>query len=158
MPAPTRADLLAAADASDAEAEKKELEAALMRNQARGLRELAARVIGESVLTTRDSLSTLDTVNASPSSNALRSQGQLDANPGHKFVAMLKAKRLTVPKVATFLTEKLGRPVPRNTVQSWYKKPGDPGFRRIPHDAAEAIRDRYGVPMGSWHNRRPPEE
>lgn len=106
-------------------------------------------------LSTKDESNTLGTMNASPSSNALRSSAQLDANEDHLFVLMLKKKKITVATVADFLTEKLKRPVPRNTVQSWYKKPGDPGYRRIPEDAEEAIRGEYGVPRKAWAHVRP---
>ncbi len=110
---------------------------------------------GESVLTSKDRLSTLDDVNATPSSNALRAKKQLDANPAHAFVALLKREGLTVNEVATALSVKLKRAVPRNTVQSWYKKTGDDGFRRIPTDAAEALHALYGLAVDSWPRRAP---
>lgn len=109
-------------------------------------------------LTSEDGPNTVNTpMQAGPSSNALRSSAQLDANSGHKFVAMLKKRKITVAIVSAYLTQKLRRPVPRNTVQAWYKKADDPGARRIPQDAAEVIRDAYGLPLSAWPNIRPPE-
>ncbi len=156
MPAPTRAELLAAADASDDEAGRLEVQAAALREQARVLRGLAGKASTvESVLTSKDTPSTLDDVNATPSSDALRSKKQLDANPSHPFVALLKRQGLTVNEVAQALTLKLRRTVHRNTVQSWYKKTGADGFRRIPMDVAEAMEALYALPVDSWPRRAP---
>lgn len=109
----------------------------------------------ERVLHTEDESNTVGTMHAS--SNALRSSAQLDAHREHRFVAMLVKRKITVATVSDFLTTTLKRPVPRNTVQSWYKKPDDAGYRSIPEDAAKALRDEYGVPIGAWHRVRPTE-
>lgn len=68
---------------------------------------------------------------------------------------MLVKRRLTVGIVSARLSVLLGRAVPRNTIQAWYKKPSDPGYRAIPEEAAEAIRIEYGVPRSAWHRVRP---
>lgn len=94
---------------------------------------------------------TVNTVNASPSSNALRSRARIsDESRKHKFVRIIARKGVTFAEVAVALSEKLGRKVPRSTVQAWPKKPGDPSYRAIPEDAAEALRELYGVPMNCW--------
>ncbi len=142
MAAPTKADLLAAADASDAEAEKKELEAALMRNQARGLRELA---MGKALTTPRNP-ATLATAMEAQTRQQRVSRARLDrANKRHPFVAALVEKGLTVKDVA----KDLG--YPRSTVQSWYDSDKD-NRRPIPRVAAVAIQAKYGVPLDAWPN------
>jgi hypothetical protein len=103
-------------------------------------------------LTSKQDDDTLNTVNASSvSSNALRSRARF-ANEvrEHRFVRAISKRGLTYADVAVDLTEKLGRKVPRSTVQSWAKPEGDPSYRAIQQDAADALKELYGVPLNAW--------
>jgi hypothetical protein len=103
-------------------------------------------------LTSEGEPSTLDTVNTSAvSSNALRSRARLsEASLKTKAVRVLARNGVTIAEVARSLTDRLGRKVPRSTVQAWLKPKEDPTYRAIPQDAADAFLELYGVPLASW--------
>jgi hypothetical protein len=102
-------------------------------------------------LTSSYTPNTISDVTPAHSSNALRSQKQLSAGTlKTKFAQVLTKKGVTFAEVVEALRAKLGRPVPRSTVQSWAKPKGDPSYRAIPQDAAEALKELYGVPLGAW--------
>jgi hypothetical protein len=84
-------------------------------------------------------------------SNALRSRARLDkTSRRHPFVAALYERGETVAEAAAWLSTELGRKIPRNTMQSWYRPANDRDYRAIHRDAAEAIKRRYGVPLSAW--------
>lgn len=103
-------------------------------------------------LTSDGDASTLDTVNTSAvSSNALRSRARLSKGAlKSKAIQVLAKKGTTIAEVSIDLEKRLGRKVPRSTVQAWVKQPGDPSYRAIPEDAANAMKDLYGVSIKSW--------
>jgi hypothetical protein len=107
-------------------------------------------------LTTSHEPNTVDGVNTAPSSNALRSQKQIaDGARNHRLVVAMEKKGLSFADVADALGEKLGRPVPRSTVQSWVKPKSDVAYRAIPEPAADALKSLYGVPLNAWPRRIP---
>ena len=101
-------------------------------------------------LTSEHIHNTIDTVTPAPSSNALRSRAQFsDETRQTKFAQIIAKKGKTFADVAEALTAALGRRVPRSTVQSWAKPKGDIAYRACPQDAAEALKDLYGVPLNA---------
>ena len=110
------------------------------------------RVPPESFLPSQGELGTLDTVNTSAvSSNALRSRARLsEGTLKSKAIKVLARKGVTIAEVALALAEELGRKVPRSTVQAWVKPFGDPSYRAIPQDAADAFLALYQIPLNSW--------
>lgn len=115
-------------------------------------RQADAMEAGTGPLTIGRDSDTLNTMNASAISKVRRSKTALrDNHRRHPFVAMLVEKGLTIATVAAAI----GRP--RSTVQSWYKGPRDPGYREIPWDAAEKIRELYGLGHEAWRSVGPRE-
>lgn len=102
-------------------------------------------------LTSEHEPNTLDDVQPAISSNALRSLGNLaDDVRNHKFIKAITKRGVTLAEVADVLTKRLKRKVPRSTVQSWPKPKTDPSYRAIPQDAADALKELYGVPESAW--------
>lgn len=102
-------------------------------------------------LTSSYTPNTIPEVTPAPSSNALRSQKQFSEETlKTKFAQVLTKKGVTFAEVVEALEGKLGRTVPRSTVQSWAKPKGDPSYRAIPQDAADALKALYGVPLSAW--------
>lgn len=131
-----------------------EAEEILAGNLERAADEDEARRAGQGLTIAPDD-DTLNTMNASPTSDSLRSRARLSKEAReHAFVVALGKRNETVAEAAEWLTEKLARKVPRSTVQSWYKPANDPGYRPIPADAEKAIRERYKVPRSAWHRVR----
>ncbi len=73
-----------------------------------------------------------------------------ETGKAHPFGKMLERRTTTVGDVAKFLASKLKRKVPRATVQAWYRDVGDPYYRPIRRDAAEALKAEYAVPLSAW--------
>jgi hypothetical protein len=143
----TAAQLIAAAEAAEAEAQRLELEAASVREYATSLRDSAAKA---SLTIGRDT-GTVETQMHVESAGAKRSAGQFTPEQAkHGFVAMLIRRGLDVATVAARLEELLRRKVPRTTVQAWYKDAGDANFRAPPEDAVKALKAEYGVPLSAW--------
>lgn len=119
--------------------------------------EIAAREKIAALTIGRES-STSETPMQSESAGAKASHAQIaPKNADHKFVQMLVRRKLSVGDVATFLTAKLKREVPRPTVQAWYKRADDVAYRAIPEDAALALKDEYAVPILAWARIRKPK-
>lgn len=119
----------------------------------------ARAAVAESRLTIAHKADTIDSQMEAESAGARRSLAQIDPrHEGHKFVAMLKRRKISVGDVALFLERKLKRTVPRSTVTAWYKDPGDPYYRVIPEDAAMALKDEYAVPISAWPSVRQPKK
>lgn len=136
----TRAQLLAAADAADAERVRLEVQAAALGEQAALLRDAAVKA----PLTIAGKSATLATSMEAQTRQQRVSRARLDtSNRRHPFVEALLDHGLTVRDLA----KELG--YPRSTVQSWYD--ADKGNRRpIPRAAANAILARFGVPLDAW--------
>lgn len=101
-------------------------------------------------LTSPNTHNTIDTVEATP--NSLRSRARLsDESRRHPFIKAVTKANVTLADVATILEKRLGRKVPRSSVQAWPKKHTDRYYRPIPQDAAEALEALYKVPMTAWH-------
>lgn len=134
------AELRRRADLLEADAKRK---AEALRHQASQLESVTGELDS---LTTPRNHATVATKMEAQTRRQRVSQARLDkANKRHPFVAALVDKGLTIKAVAADLG------YPRSTVQSWYDS--DRANRRpIPLKVAEAIRDRYGVPLDAWPN------
>jgi hypothetical protein len=85
------------------------------------------------------------------SSNRLRSKARItEAVRAHRFVQTMEKRGLTFSEVALELARKLRRKVPLSSLLSWVKPADDDNARGIPGDAAEALRELYGVPLTAW--------
>ncbi len=136
-------------------------------DMAKSSRELAERYqrqgeamqSGEGPLYISHKSDTLDSPMEAESSGATRSHAQIDPrHEGHKFVMMLKRRRISVKDVSDFLEAKLRRKVARSSVTAWYKDPEDRDYRPIPEDAAVALKDEYAVPISAWPRIRQPSK
>lgn len=134
--------------------------AALLREKARALRVEAAGLDvtadefdawAAKGLTMDVQSDTIQTQMHVESAGAGRSRGQLDeASLEHPFVKMLVKRKISVADVAAVLSAKLGRTVPRSSLQATYKKPTDPAYRAIKRDVADLLKAEYGVPLSAW--------
>lgn len=150
-PVRVHAQLLAEARRMLAAAEK---EAAKWRRLVKSIEgELAAEesfVLGEALTIASDN-ATVNTMNASATSDSLRSRAKLTkAARRHPFIAALVTRNETVAEAAAWLARRLNRKVPRSTVQAWYAPKSSPSYRAIPRDAAEALSEHMGVPVEAW--------
>lgn len=106
------------------------------------------------LLTSPDPHSTLNTVDTT--ANNLRSWAKLsDDNRKHPAVKIWAKLNITTAEVAAALTERLGRKVPRSTVQAWYKQPTSDDYRPIPADAADACLALWKIPRTAWNRITP---
>lgn len=129
------------------QADKLETMAALWESQVGERRDLTARA----------SDNTLDTVNASPQTNAQRSHAKFsEPSLSHPFVrAFLKAGE-SLPKVkrrlerAWFKKHGTRRKFARTTIQAWVRADDDPLARRIHEEVADLIEAEYGVARSAW--------
>lgn len=130
------------ADEAETEAKAAELQASVLRHQAAQLRKLADAHEGLTIAVDSDTTDLMDTSLVSHP-GARKSQGHMTKkHRQHLFVQALAREGLTVGAVAKALGYS------RTTIQSWYRT-GD-GAREIPRAAAEAIRDRWKVPLSAW--------
>jgi hypothetical protein len=113
-----------------------------------GLRESDFDV--DDTLTSANTDNTVDAMETT--SNVLKSRARLnDASREHPAVRAWAERNMTVGEAAGVLAKRLKRKVPRSTLQAWYKPPTDPGYRRIPDDAARACEEEWGIPRSAWH-------
>jgi hypothetical protein len=150
VPHPPTADDLARFELECiAEAESLERQALAMREQARLFAEARKALdMGVSLLTTGRKPTTLDAMNASPASNALRSKSALKSR--HPWPAAVAASGETLAIACERVGAEVGRKVPKTTAMGWYKARNDPGYRPIPADCKRAIKKLYGVD-GPWY-------
>lgn len=91
--------------------------------------------------------------------SAGRSHAQFEGeNAEHPFVKMLVRRGLAVPDIVAALTKRLKREIPRSTVQSWYRELGHVSYRPIPEDAANALKEDFGVSLSAWPRIRKPKK